>query len=814
MFGRTFQSFFRSRKNQPIVNAHKVPKQRRKVHLGIELLEDRVTPSTITQWNFAGTPAVINTQNGSTGNTVNQFAVGVEPTTGSGSIYTLGMYNAYNGGNSASDDVISTPGTAEPTFSENTLRVRGTTHNGWATHAAGAAQYTQGLEVDSSTAGSTSVSFSFDWYSTTQGIRDLQVQYNTNVNNAAGWTNFVAPGGTGSNGISTSGTFLATANDYWNATSTNGADPITVTFGSYANNDPNFGVRLVSAYDSTGNVPNDYASAALSGGNTVIYNNSSGNWRFDNLTFSAGAAASTTSALTESIPAPQVPGTSITLTDTITGGSGIAAGTVQFFDGVTQIGTTQNIAQTSGSSAAANITINTSGSPLTVGTHNFTAKYFAGGVLNSTTPNVAYTIGDPTSSAVTASPNSPEQQGLPVTFTDTVTPANIGGTSSPAGTPTGTVQFYDGTTPLGSAMNVTAGSGSTSVATYTDNGTLASGTHNISAVFTASSGSNFLNSTSPSLGYSYYSGSPGVFTPGNLVILQAGDGVNQYNAQAPLFLNEVNPNTGANVQQVAIPATAGVGNANNQPITIDLSSAAGNGQLNRSYDGSALSFDGVDSTINNGGLTGGATPSGSNNRVIAVVTGDPTQPSDINTTTYGPFYVGDDNRGSVAESPTGPIYAAGHPNQAGGAVSQGVHEFDTEGPGIGTQVSASTNIRGVTIGFDNRMYFTTAGGLGGATALNTAGIFTEAQALPTSSTATPANDIQVVPAIFGASKLGGVYFADVNGDGVVDNGDRLYFLDDGSVGGAGTGGLYVSTWNDSNTQNPWNTPNNAAAAAA
>ncbi len=71
------------------------------------------------------------------------------------------------------------------------------------------------------------------------------------------------PGGTGSNGISTSGTFLATSNDYWNATGTNGADPITVTFGSYANNDPNFGVRLVSAYDSTGNVPNDYASAAL-----------------------------------------------------------------------------------------------------------------------------------------------------------------------------------------------------------------------------------------------------------------------------------------------------------------------------------------------------------------------------------------------------------------------------------------------------------------------------------------------------------------------------------------------------------------------
>ncbi len=71
-----------------------------------------------------------------------------------------------------------------------------------------------------------------------------------------------------------------------------------------------------------------------------------------------------------------------------------------------------------------------------------------------------------------------------------------------------------------------------------------------------------------------------------------------------------------------------------------------------------------------------------------------------------------------------------------------------------------------------------------------------------------------MPALFSASKLGGVWLADMNGDGVVDNGDRLYFVDDGTVGGQGTGGLYVATWNDSNTQNAWNTPNNAAAIAA
>src|ERR1700722_19996318 len=113
MFVRTFRSLLASRKNKPIVNAKKAPKPRKRPRLALEQLEDRVTPSTISQWNFIATPAVINTQNGTTGNTVNQFAAGVEPTTGSGSLYTLGMYNTYNGGNSAADDILSTPGTAD-----------------------------------------------------------------------------------------------------------------------------------------------------------------------------------------------------------------------------------------------------------------------------------------------------------------------------------------------------------------------------------------------------------------------------------------------------------------------------------------------------------------------------------------------------------------------------------------------------------------------------------------------------------------------------------------------------------------------------
>ena len=66
-------------------------------------------------------------------------------------------------------------------------------NNGWATAAAGAAEYTQGIELDTSTVGHSNIVFSFDWYATSQSIRDLQVQYNTNTTNPNGWTNYHRP---------------------------------------------------------------------------------------------------------------------------------------------------------------------------------------------------------------------------------------------------------------------------------------------------------------------------------------------------------------------------------------------------------------------------------------------------------------------------------------------------------------------------------------------------------------------------------------------------------------------------------------------
>lgn len=216
--------------------------------------------TTITGWSFTSTVAAPDNS--------------PAPTTGTGTAATLGMTNPYNGGNTASDDVVSTAGTANSSFSEDTWRIRGaqtpTGHNGWANAAP---QYSQGLELDASTAGYQNIGFSFDWYSTTQGIRDLQFQYNLNTANSGGWVNF--------GGTSPTGTYIATPNDYYNAP---GSPTISINLSSItgANNDPNFGVRLVSAYDSTGNI-DGYAGATLVSGMTQAYNNSSGNWRFDNL---------------------------------------------------------------------------------------------------------------------------------------------------------------------------------------------------------------------------------------------------------------------------------------------------------------------------------------------------------------------------------------------------------------------------------------------------------------------------------------------------------------------------------------------------
>jgi hypothetical protein len=235
------------------------------------------SPTVITQWSFPNTASLTNSP---------------PPSTGSGTASALGMTNnyTYTGAKGGSvtgavntDDILSSPSAAVAAFSEGTWRIRGQNPgNGWNLSAP---QYSQGAEFDVSTVGFKNVMASFDWFSTNQGVRNLQEQYTID----------------GSNWININPLLAAVPNDFNQAATINGSTmkPNVIDLSSIAGagNNPNFGIRLVSAFDPnyTGPGAPTYSGATLNAdGSSAIYNNNSGNWRFDNITISGTA-----------IPAPE-----------------------------------------------------------------------------------------------------------------------------------------------------------------------------------------------------------------------------------------------------------------------------------------------------------------------------------------------------------------------------------------------------------------------------------------------------------------------------------------------------------------------------
>jgi hypothetical protein len=223
---------------------------------------------TIAEWNFGtlATSAPDNTPAATNGTQATNSA-----TTGT----SVGMTNTYaetdyHGGSPYTFDDI-TNDTNSTIGNGNVWRIRGSSTAGTQTGANGwsinAPEYSQGAQFTTTTAGYGGIVLSFSWASTTAGIANMQVQYNTNVNNASGWTNVGS---------------LLTAT-VGNSSSGGSYQTDTIDFGTYANNDPTFGVRLVAAYNPTlGN----YASASsVIAGSPAAYNNSSGNWRFADVQF-------------------------------------------------------------------------------------------------------------------------------------------------------------------------------------------------------------------------------------------------------------------------------------------------------------------------------------------------------------------------------------------------------------------------------------------------------------------------------------------------------------------------------------------------
>jgi hypothetical protein len=234
--------------------------------------------STVAEWNFGtlattapdNTPAATNgtaaTNSATTGTSVGMANNYAEASYPAGSPYTF-------------DDI--TNDTNSTTGNGNVWRLRGSSTaatqsgaNGWSINAP---QYAQGAQFTTTTSGYNNIVLSFNWASTAQGIANMQVQYNTNAANASGWTNVGS---------------LLTAT-VGNSSAGGSYQTDTINFGALGitsvNNDTDFGVRLVAAYNpALGN----YASASsVIAGTPSAYNNSSGNWRFADVQIDGTAVA-------------------------------------------------------------------------------------------------------------------------------------------------------------------------------------------------------------------------------------------------------------------------------------------------------------------------------------------------------------------------------------------------------------------------------------------------------------------------------------------------------------------------------------------
>jgi uncharacterized protein (TIGR03437 family) len=156
--------------------------------------------------------------------------------------------------------------------------------NGWSSTAPVG---TQGAMFAASTAGYSSVTVSFDWYATTQGEAKLQLQYTTD---GTTWQNVPIT-------LNSLDTALAVLTNSTSANTVMGSyigitgnagqnwyPGLTATISDpAAANNPSFAVRMVNA--STG-------ADCIAAAGTAL-NNTSGNWRFDNVTITGQPAAFT-----------------------------------------------------------------------------------------------------------------------------------------------------------------------------------------------------------------------------------------------------------------------------------------------------------------------------------------------------------------------------------------------------------------------------------------------------------------------------------------------------------------------------------------
>jgi hypothetical protein len=230
-----------------------------------------------------------------------------------------------------------------------------------------------------------------------------------------------------------------------------------------------------------------FTTSALAAGShsiTAVYNSDSNFTGSTSSALTQSVLLDTTVTVTSSNNNPSTYGQSVTFTATVTAtppAGGVPTGTVTFMDGNTVLGT-----GTLNSAAQATFTT----SLLTAGSHSITAVYggdvdYAGSTSAVLTETV--NLAD-TSTTLSSSANS-VPYGQPVTFTVAVT-------SFAGARPSGTVQFWDGSTLLGTGTLVWDATTGQMEATFTTS-SLSRGSHSIHATYLGDS--NLNGSTSSNL---------------------------------------------------------------------------------------------------------------------------------------------------------------------------------------------------------------------------------------------------------------------------------------------------------------------------
>lgn len=209
-------------------------------------------------------------------------------------------------------------------------------------------------------------------------------------------------------------------------------------------------------------------------------------------TITQPAPAATSTTVTSDTTPSSVVGQKVTYTATVTAtgsGTGTPTGTVTFNDGSTAICTAVPL------SGAGTATCQQT--PSTAATETITAVYTNtdGTFVGSTSPSFSQLVKPAETSVAVTSSQNPASTGQMVTFTATVT-----ATSPGSGTPTGTVDFSDGTgNPASSCSDEALTNGAaTCTVTYTaaaSNDQVSATYHNVDGNFTGSSTSSPLAET-------------------------------------------------------------------------------------------------------------------------------------------------------------------------------------------------------------------------------------------------------------------------------------------------------------------------------